>query len=110
MAKQSQARSAGEVYVPPGPKLRCDPRHGPDMYSSNIIDSHISFKRADDGWQFAKVVGLEEDAKSVMFPHTINMLDRGKRFNVHLRRDQLKMPDVSGDPGTCCWHLHPRGR
>ena len=96
--------------MPPGPKLRCDPRHGPDMYSSNIIDSHIYFKRADDGWQFAKVVGLEEDAKSVMFPHTINMLDRGKRFNAHLRRDQLKMPNVSGDPGTCCWHLHPRGR
>ena len=72
------------------------------MYSSDIIDSPVFFKRAGDGWQFAKVVGLEEDAKSVMFPRTINTLDGGKRFNVHLRRDQLKMPDVNGDPGTCC--------
>ena len=83
MAKQSQARSAGEVYVPPGHKLRYDPRRGPDMYSSDIINSHISFKRTGDWWQFAKVVVLEEDAKSVMSPHTINMLDRRKRFNVH---------------------------
>ena len=80
------------------------------MYSSDIIDSHVFFKRAGDGWQFAKVVELEEDAKSVMFPHTINTLDWGKRFNVYLRRDQLKMPEVNGDPGTCCRHLHPRGR
>ena len=88
--------------MPPGHKLSCDPRRGPDIYSSDIIDSHIFFKRAGDGWQFAKVVGLEEDAKSVMFLRTINMLDWGKRFNVYLRRDQLKMPDVNGDPGTCC--------
>ena len=40
---------------------------------------------------------------------SIKMLDWGKLFNVHLRRDQLKTPDVSGDPGTCCWHLHLRG-
>ena len=100
MAKRSQARSAGEVYVPPGHKLSCDPRCGPDMYSSDIIGSYIFFKTAGDGWQFAKMVRLAEDAESVMFPHTIKMLDRGKWFNLHLRRDQLKMPDVSGDPGT----------
>ena len=93
--------------MPPGHKLSCDPRRGPGMYSSVIIGSHIFFKTAGGGRQFTKVVGLAEDAKSVMFPHTINRLDWGKRFNVHLRRDQLKMPDVSGDPGTCCWHLHP---
>ena len=50
------------------------------------------------------MVGLAEDAESVMFPHTIKMFDWGKRFNEHLQRDQLKMPDVSGDPGTWCCH------
>ena len=53
------------------------------------------------------MIGLAEDAESVMFPHTIKMLDWGKRFNVHLRRDQLKMPDVSGDPGT--WKMIEQG-
>ena len=107
--KRSQERSADKVYVPPGHKLSCDSRCGPDMYSPDIIGSHILFKTAGDGWEFAKVVGLAEDAESVMFPHTIEMLDWGKRFNVYLRREQLKTSDVSGDPRTWCWHLHPRG-
>ena len=84
-------------------------RCGPDMYSSDIIGSYIFFKTAGDGWQFARVIGLAEDADSEVFPHTIKMLDWGKRRNVHLRRDQLKTPDVSGDLGTWCWHPHPRG-
>ena len=100
MAKRSQARSAGKVYVPPGYKLSCDSRCGPDMYSPDIIGPYIFFETAGDGWQFAKMVELPEDAESIMFPYIIKMLDWGKRFNVHLRRDQLKMPDVSGDPGT----------
>ena len=79
------------------------------MYSPDIIGSYIFFKTAGDGWQFAKkVVGLAEEARSVMFPHT-KMLDLGKQFDMHLRRDQLKTPGVSGDSGTWCWHLHPRG-
>ena len=32
MVKRSQARSVGEVYVPPGHKLSCDSRCGPEMY------------------------------------------------------------------------------
>ena len=48
------------------------------------------------------MVGLAEDEESVMFPHTIKMLDWGERLNLCLRRDQLKTPDVSGDPGTWC--------
>ena len=100
MAKRSLARSAGVVYVPPGHKRSCDPRCGPNMYSSYIIGSYIFFKTTGDEWQFAKMVGLAGDAESVMFPHTVKTLDWGKRYNVHLRRNQLKMPDVSGDPGT----------
>ena len=98
MAKRTQARSVGKVYVPPGNKISCDSRSGHDIYSPDIIDSYIFFKTAGDGCQFAKVVGLAEDAEIVMFPHTIKMLDWGKRFNVHLRREQLKTLDFSDDP------------
>ena len=53
------------------------------------------------------MVGLAEDTDSATFLHTIKMLDWGKRFNVHLRRNQLKTPHVSGDPRTWCWYLYP---
>ena len=56
MAKRSQARSAGKVYVPPGHKLSCDPRCSPDMCSPNSIGSYIFLKTAGNGWQFAKMV------------------------------------------------------
>ena len=95
--------------MPPGRKISCHSRCGPDMCSPHIIGSYVFFKTAGGGWQFAKVVGLTGDAESVMFPHTIKMLDWRKRFNVQLRRDQLKTPDVSGDLETWCWHLHYRG-
>ena len=95
--------------MPPGHKLSHDSRCGPDMYSPDIIGSYNVFKTTGDGWQFAKVVGLAEDAESVKFPYTIKMLDWGKRFYVHLQRDELNTTDVSGDPGTWCWHLNPRG-
>ena len=95
--------------MPPGHKLSCDSRFVPDMYSPDIIGSYNFFKTTGDGWQFAKVVGLAEDAESVKFPHTIKMLDWGERFYVHLQRDELNTTDVSGDPETWCWHLNPRG-
>ena len=96
--------------MPPEHRLSCDPRCGRGKNPPDIIGSYIFFKTAGDGWQFGKkVVGLTEDAESVMFPHTIKMLDWGKWFNVHLRREQLNMPDVSGDSRTWCWQLHPRG-
>ena len=79
------------------------------MYSPDIIGSYNFFKTTGDGWQFAKVVGLAEDAESVKFPHTIKILDWGKRFYVHFQRDELNTTDVSDDPETWCWHLNPRG-
>ena len=69
------------------------------MYPPDIIGSYIVFKTTGDRRQFAKVVGQAEDVESVKFPHTIKMLDWGKRFNVHLQRDELNTTDVSGDPG-----------
>ena len=75
MAKRSKARSAGKVCALPEHKLSRDSWCGLNMYSPDINGSYIFFKTAGDGWQFAKVVGLAEDAESVMFPHTIKMLD-----------------------------------
>ena len=49
MAKRSEGRTAGEVYVPPGHKLSCDSRCSPGMYSPDIIGSYIFFKIAGDG-------------------------------------------------------------
>ena len=66
--------------MPPGHKLSCDSRSGPDMYSPDTIGSYNFFKTTSDGLQFANVVGLAEDAESVKFPHTIKMLDWGKQF------------------------------
>ena len=56
MAKRSQARSAGKVYVPPGHTLSCGPRCSPDMCSPDIIGSYIFLKTAGNGWQFAKMM------------------------------------------------------
>ena len=56
MAKRTQARSVGKVYVSPGHKLSCDSRCGPDMYSLDIIGSSIPFRTAGNRWKFAKVV------------------------------------------------------
>ena len=46
MAKRSQARSAGKVYVPPGHKLSCNSRCSPDMCSPDSIGSYIFLKTA----------------------------------------------------------------
>ena len=73
--------------MPPGYKLSCDSRCGPVMYSPDITGSYNFFETVGGGWQFAKVVGLAEDAESIKFRHTIKMLDWKKRFNVHLQRD-----------------------
>ena len=61
--------------MPPGHKLSCDSRCGLETYSPDITGLYIFFKTTGDGWQFAKAVGLAEDAESVKFPHTIKMLD-----------------------------------
>ena len=56
LAKRSQARSAGKVYVPPGHKLSCDPRRSPDMCSPDSIGKYILPKTAGNGRQFAKMM------------------------------------------------------
>ena len=45
-----------------------------------------------------------EDAESKELPHTIKLLDLGKRYNVHLAEE--KLTTVSEETGTWCWHVH----
>lgn len=56
------------------------------------------------GWQLARVVMVAEDGESKELPHTIKLLDLGKRYNVHLSEE--KLTTVSEDVGTWCWHAH----
>ena len=46
----------------------------------------VYFKTTRAGWQLARVVMVAEDAESKELPHTIKLLDLGKRYNVHLAR------------------------
>ena len=50
------------------------------------------------------VVMVAEDAESKELPHTIKLLDLGKRYNVHLAEE--KLTTVSEETGTSCWHVH----
>ena len=84
--------------MPPGHKLSCDSRCGPDMYSPYIIGSYNFLKTTGDGWQFAKVVRTSGGCgeREVSSHHQDARL--GKRFYVHLQRDELNTTDVSDDP------------
>ena len=62
----------------------------------------IYFKTTRAGWQLARVM-VAEDAESKELPHTIKLLDLGKRYNVHLSE---KLTTVSEETGTWCWHVH----
>ena len=64
----------------------------------------VYFKTTRAGWQLARVVMVAEDAESKELPHTIKLLDLGKRYNVHLAAETLTT--VSEDTGTWCWHVH----
>ena len=47
---------------------------------------------------------VAEDAESKELPHTIKLLDLGKRYNVHLRKK--KLTTISEEIGAWCWHAH----
>ena len=47
---------------------------------------------------------VAEDAESKELPHTIKLLDLGKRYNVHLAGEKLRT--VSEETRTWCWHVH----
>ena len=64
----------------------------------------VYLKTTRAGWQLARVVMVAEDAESKELPHTIKLLDLGKRYNVHLAEE--KLTTVSEETGTWCWHVH----
>ena len=67
------------------------------------VGSYIYFNTSRAGWQLARVVMVAEDAESKELPHTIKLLDLGKRYNVHLAEE--KLTTVSEETGTWCWHV-----
>ena len=104
LAKRTLASAKGERHVATGYKVRCDTRGRPRIYDREIIGSYIYFKTTRAGWQLARVVMVAEDAESKELPHTIKLLDLGKRYNVHLSEE--KLTTVSEETGTWCWHVH----
>ena len=104
--RQTLASAKGERHVATGYKVCCDIRGRPGIlvYDREIIGSYIYFKTTRAGWQLARVVMVAEDAESKELPHTIKLLDLGKRYNVHLSEDTPTT--VSEETGTRCWHVH----
>ena len=104
LAKRTLACSKGERYVATGHKVCCDTRGRPGLYDRDMIGSYIYFKTYRAGWQLARVVVVAEDAESKELPHTIKLLDLGKRYNVHLSKK--KLTTISEEIGAWCWHVH----
>ena len=48
------------------------------------LDRIFTLNTTRAGWQLACVVMVAEDAQSKELPHTIKLLDLGKRYDVHL--------------------------
>ena len=48
---------------------------------------------------------VAEDAQSKEVPHTVKLLDLGKRYNVHLSEE--KLATISAEiRNFWCWHVH----
>ena len=95
--------SKGERYVAAGYKACCDTRGRPGLYDRDMIGSYIHFTTSRAGWQLARVVMVAEDAESKKLPHTIKLLDLGKRYNVHLSKK--KLTTISEEMGALRWHV-----
>ena len=55
------------------------------------------------GWQLARVVMVAEDAESKKLPHTVRLLDLGKRYNVHLAEEKLTTVSEKIKHGVGMW-------
>ena len=103
LAKRTLASAKRGRHVATGHKVCCDTRGRPRIYDREIIGSYIYFKTTRADWQLARVVMVAEDAESKELPHTIKLLDLGKRYNVHLAEE--KLTTVSEETGTWCCHV-----
>ena len=98
LAKRTLACANGERYVATGYKVCCDTRGRPGIYDRDIIGSYMYFKTSHAGWQLARVgMMVAEDSESKELPHTIKLLDLGKRYNIH--PSEKKLTTVSGEVG-----------
>ena len=83
LAKHTFASANGERHVDTGNKVCCDTRRRLGIYDRDIFGSSIFFKTTRAGGQLVSVVMVAEDAESKELPHTIKILDVGKRYDVH---------------------------
>ena len=106
MAKRAAAREKGERHVLNGYKICCGDRGRLGFFSPDIFGSCIYYNTTNTGWQLERVVGLAEDAESKSLPHTIEMLELGKQYNVRLSKGTLT--NVGDQRGVWYWHVHER--
>ena len=103
LAKRTLASAKGDRHVATSYEVCCDTRGRPRICDRQIVGSYIYFKTTHAGWQLDMVVMVAEDAESKELPHTIKLLDLGKRYNDHLAEE--KLTTVSEEAGTWCWHV-----
>ena len=104
LAKRTLASANGERNFASGYRVCCDTRGRPRKYDRKIIGSNIYFKRTRACWQLTRVVMVAEDVESKDLPHTIKLLDMGKRYNVYLAEE--KITTVNEETPTWCWYVH----
>ena len=104
LARRTEARERGEMFVAQGYELRSNATAGPHVYDPQIVGCYIYYRTQKAGWQLAQVMGLQEGAAAQQRPHTLRMLDLGKRYNVHLMPENLNAS--RNRVGDWCWHVH----
>lgn len=94
LARREEARQWGQMFVANGYELRCDAKSG----------CYVYYRTQKAGWQLAQVMGLLENPEVQNLPHTVRTLDLGKKFNVHLRLENLN--SSRNRVGDWCLHFH----
>lgn len=65
-----------------GYEVRRHVNAGFHVYDPQPVDCYIHYRTQKTGWQIAQVMGLQANAELRSRPHTIRMLDLGRRYNV----------------------------
>ena len=104
LARREEARQRGKMFVANGYEVRSDVGSGPPVYDPQIVGCYVYYCTQKAGWQLAQVVGLHGNEETQIRPHTIRMLDMGRRVNVHLRVGNLNAS--RNRAGDWRWHFH----
>lgn len=89
--RRTEAREQRSRFVAKGYEVSCHEKAGPDVYHPDIVDCYVDYEITKAGWQLAEVVGLHEEPIHVMFPYTLRMLELGRRYSVHLKKENLNI-------------------